>query len=846
MRRAIRRAAFLALGILLVLSLGVAGFAGYSVRRGFPQTSGAVYLPGLESSVEIFRDRFGIPQVYAATQHDLFFAQGYLHAQDRFWQMDFWRHIGSGRLGEMFGESQLETDRFLRTLGWNRIVRQELAEMDEDSLAMLTAYTEGVNAYLADHRGSALGLEYAVLPLVNPAYQPEPWQPAHTLTWAKAMAWDLRGNMDEEIERLVLLKSLSVEQLSDLYPAYPADHPVIVAGGEQVSASEAVELAWANGWQAAALPVSVHLLQGLQAQIEGLENLIGPSGLGIGSNSWVISGRLTSTGKPFLANDPHLSAQLPSIWYEIGLHCQPKGVDCPYEVTGFSFAGSPGIILGHNDRIAWGFTNAGPDVMDLFIEKVNPDNPNQYEVNGRWVDMQLVQETLQVAGREPVSLTVRYTRHGPLITDSYFAEDFGEQAGIGLPKPFAMALRWTALEPNFTFRAIWRFNRAQNWQEFRAAAAEFAVPAQNLVYADVAGNIGYQMPGNIPIRANGASGALPVPGWTDDNEWTSYIPFQELPAAYNPAKGYIVTANNAVVGPGYPHLITQDWDFGYRAQRLVDLIERAPGRVDSAYIQQMQGDNLNLNAATLAPVFGQLQLADQDLDRARALLVQWDGQQSMDSSQAALFEACWRHLLADTFQDDLPQDYWPSGSSRWFEVISHLAQQPDSPWWDNRSTPARENRDQIFAQALEEALIELQQALGQDPARWAWGDLHTLMLRNGAFGTDASPAFIRALFNRGPYRTAGGASIVNATSWDATQGYQVQTLPSMRMIVDLSNLADSLAIHTSGESGHPFHPNYVDMTDLWRQIAYHPQLWTRSQVEANAHALLQLFPQKPR
>lgn len=835
MSRTLGRIFLVLVGVMVLVFVLFALFGYYTVRRSFPKVSGEVQLDGLDGHVDIFRDEFGIPHIYASTSHDLFFAQGYVHAQDRFWQMDFWRHIGSGRLSEMFGESQLDTDKFLRTMGWARVVEEELAVLDPVSIAILDAYAEGVNAYMADHQGSSLSLEYAVLKLLNPGYVPEPWQPLHSLTWAKAMAWDLGGNIDGEIERANLLKVLTPEQLAEIVPPYPPNHPFIIPNLDVESDNHVTKSKNLN------IDLGT-ILANITVMNARLDSLLGPRGLGIGSNSWAISGELTSTGEPLLANDPHLGVQMPSIWYEIGLHCAPQGEACPYNLTGFSFAGDPGVIIGHNDRIAWGFTNLGPDVQDLYIERINPDNPNQYEVNGEWVDMILVNETIQVAGGDPIEITVRYTRHGPIISDTYsILEGFTDTAGVELPPRYAISLRWTALEVAQTFPAIWKINLAGNWDEFRQAASTFDVPSQNLLYADVDGNIGYQSPGKIPVRANG-DGTLPVPGWTDEFEWQGYIPFEELPRAYNPPEGYIVTANNAVVDSDFPYMIATTWAYGYRAQRIVDMIEGAPGPIDILYIQKMQGDNRDMNAENLVPHLMALPLSDTRLEAARNMLQDWDFQADMDSAPAALFEVFWKHLLAATFHDDLPEDSWPGGGTRWFEVMRSLVEKPHSPWWDDRSTPqAVETRDDIFLQAFIAALDELKEEWGENPDGWTWGDLHTVTFRNPSLG-ESGVGPIEAIFNRGPYRTAGGTSIVNATGWDASESYEVGGVPSHRMIVDLSNISNSLSMHTTGQSGHAFHSHYIDMADLWREIQYHPMLWERGDVEAGVEGYLKLVP----
>lgn len=824
------------LSVLLILAVIGAGLGVITVRRSFPVVDGNLQVAGLVAPVDIYRDAAGIPQINAANQHDLFFAQGFVHAQDRFWQMDFWRHLSAGRLAEMFGEGQVETDLALRTLGWRRVAQQELDVADARTRAILEAYAAGVNAYLAERQGSELSLEYAILGVLSPDYSPEPWQALDSMTWAKVMAWDLGGNMDDEIEKAIFLQSLTAEQVAELTPGYPADGPRIVTHLQNARTSadmNASDLSLAGMIQPA--------LYEITSKLEKVPSMLGERGVGLGSNSWAINGKRSATGLPILANDPHLGVQMPSIWYEIGMHCAPVSAECPFEVTGFSFAGAPGVIIGHNARIAWGFTNVGPDVQDLFIEKINPDNPDQYEVNGVWQDMILVEESIRVAVGEEVPLKVRYTRNGPIISETYgLLEEFNERSGIELPQNYALSLRWTALDTGNPFPAVLLFNQAQNWEEFRAAARDFVAPAQNLLYADVDGNIGYQMPGNIPIRAQG-DGTIPVPGWTDEFQWRGYIPFDELPFTLNPPEGYIVTANNAVVGEEYPYLITSTWDYGYRAQRIIELIETAAGPLSLEDMQSFQADNKNLNAEYLVPILLAVPLNNNRLEAGRALLKDWDFQDHMDSAPAGLFAAFWKHLLTRTFADELPEDYLPDGNSRWIMVFQQLAMKPDSPWWDDQTTPAVEQRNDIFVAALEAAIDELEGTLGKDPQSWRWGQMHTVLFQNASLGKSGI-ALIEALFNRGPFETSGGASIINATGWKANKGYTVTSLPSMRMLIDLGNLDNSLTIHTTGESGHAFHPNYIDMADDWRMIRYHAMLWSQAQVEAGATHRLQLLP----
>lgn len=838
--------------LIVVLLFGAGGtyyFKSYLPNtvapKSFPQVDGEIQLDGLDGPVDIYRDNMGVPHIYATTSHDLFFAQGFVHAQDRFWQMDFWRHVGSGTISEMFS-SEVETDAFLRTLGWRLTAEQEWEQLPAPLKDQLTAYSAGVNAYLKDHEATALSLEYTILGLLSPDYKIEPWTPVNSLTWGKAMAWDLRGNMSEEIERAALLKKLTPKQVSALFPPYPQDHPVIVnkvGNGDSASAPT----------QPIAFNIPAETLAALDHKTSLLDLALGPVGDGIGSNSWVVDGSRTTTGLPLFANDPHLSIQMPSIWYQAHLECKPITEECPYNVAGFTFAGVPGVIIGHNDRIAWGFTNLGPDVMDLYIERVNPENPNQYEVNGEWVDFETRKETIKVAGGDPVEITVRLTRHGPVISETYGPlknentnndpkfVPFKERVGIELPEQYVIALKWTALSPSTPFEAVWGFNRARNWEDFREAATHFHVPAQNLLYADVDGNIGYQMPGDIPIRANG-DGTIPVPGWTDEYEWTSFIPFEELPFTFNPTEGYIVTANNQVSPSNYPYLITQDWNYGFRAQRIVDMIENAPGKIDLTYMQKIQGDSFDTNGPVFVPLLTQINFESATANQAAALdlLKNWDFEARADSAAAAVFEAFWRYLLQNTCDDDLPELYWPGGGSRYGEFMRNLS--VDSGWWDDKTTPdVVETREDILRKSFENGVAELEKVLGNEPSKWNWGGLHTATFRNGTLGESGIPP-IEALFNRGPFPTSGGSSIVNATAWDAVEGYQVTDVPSMRMIVDLSNLNNSLTVHTTGQSGHAYHPHYYDMSKLWADVKYYSMMWDQNEIMAQAEAHLVMKP----
>jgi penicillin amidase len=821
----------IAIGVgLVVLAL----FLVWSTRRPFPTASGEIVIEGLDAEVQIVRDEYGVPHIYATSAHDLFFAQGYVHAQDRFWQMDTWRHIGTGQLASMFGSEQVETDAFLRTMGWEELAADQYQKATSEGREALDGYAAGVNAYIGDRSPAELGFEYSVLELVNHDYTPEPWTVVDSIVWGKVMAWDLRGNMDSEIARALLLDDFTTEEVSLLYPAYPEDHPVIVGNSEPRVSGAGLN------------PTPVNALQTIGNTLYNIalaDGVTGGGGVGIGSNSWVISPQRSGTGSAILANDPHLGIRMPSIWYQASLHCAPKTDECPLDVTGFSFAGMPGIIIGHNDQIAWGFTNLGPDVMDLYIERVNPNNQFQYEVNGQWVDMEVRTETIIVAGGDPEEVTVRATRHGPIISDDYeILEDFTDDSGMPLPDDYAVALRWTALDesPAIVDAAL-GLNLAQNFEQFRDALRLFEVPAQNIIYADVDGNIGYQAPGKIPIREKW-DGRLPVSGWTDEYEWAGYIPFDELPSVLNPPEGYIATANNPVVDDSYPHLITTDWNYGDRAYRIVEMIE-ADTVIDLDDVAAMQFDSHNRHAGRLVPWLLDVNLSGEDATavRAQELLAEWDLSNDVDSAGAAVFEAVWSNLLRLTFHDDLLEDLWPAGGSRWSLAVEGILAFPNLRFWDDRATAEVETRDDILKAAFLAGVAGVEDLLGGSPDDWEWGALHGAVFRNETLG-ESGVGLIEGRFNRGPYPVGGGTDIVNAVGYYADEGYEVTWVPSMRMIVDLGDLENSVAIHTTGQSGHAYSSHYQDMLEPWASGAYLPMLWDRESVQAGADGTLILFP----
>ncbi len=818
--RALRWSAWVGVALALVLVVAVVTVVVF-VRRPVPVTDGRLELAGLDAPVEVIRDDFGIAQIYADTDADLMRAQGFVAAQDRFFEMDVRRHVTAGRLAELFGEDALETDKYIRTMGWRRIAEQELALLDSETRDALAAYAEGVNAYLEQNGTTELAVEYTILGLSGLDYEPEPWEPADSLAWLKAMAWDLRGNMDDEIARVMASLDHTPEEIADLYPDYDADaHPPIVGTGgvvDEVFEQNATGNSTRNPRRPAYGPATVKALADLRDGLARMPELLGRGG-GIGSNSWVVDGEHSSTGQPMLANDPHLGVSQPGIWMQAGLHCREPSADCTLDVSGFTFAGVPGVIIGHNADIAWGFTNLGPDVTDLYLERIEG---NTWIQDGEAKPLVRRSETIEVRGGEDFTLRIRSTAHGPLLSDvSAELSTVGANAPTDRPRErgngYAVALQWTALQPGTTADAILALNRAGDWAGFRAAASDFAVPAQNLVYADRDGHIGYQAPGRVPIRKSGNTGAMPAEGWRSANDWTGdFIAFDALPNVLDPEEGLIVTANQAVVDEQYPYFLTDDWDRGFRSTRIRQLLE-SEGELSVEEMARLQLDTTNPMAATLVPYL----LDIEDLPSAyyrdgQRLLAQWDFSQPADSAAAAYYNVVWSNLLRLTFHDELREGVWPDGGDRWFAVVTELLRDPAGPWWDDAQTEdVAESRDDILRRAMLDARDELTKRQALDADDWTWGHLHQLDLHHPTLG-ESGIAPIERLFNRDDHGVGGGSSIVDATSWDASQGYAVTAAPSMRMVVSLADLDRSRYINLTGVSGHPGSSHYDDQTELY-------------------------------
>ncbi len=790
------------IGAVLALAVAVVGGGGYLWLLGsLPIVSGAITVAGLSAPVEIIRDRYGIPHIYADSATDAAFALGFVHAQDRLWQMEMSRRIGAGRLSELFGETSLGTDKFLRTLGVYRVAEANLANLAADTRAVLEAYAGGVNALIESHQGP-LPPEFLIL-----RHRPEPWRPADSVVWVKMMAYDLSGNWRNELLRARMSRRLTAEQIAEAFPPYPGDAPVT-------------------------LPEFAGLYRGLPlAEIQSAAPAA-PAAAN-GSNNWVVAGARTVGGKPLLANDPHLGLTVPAVWYFAHLDIAGKGV------IGATLPGVPSIVLGRTDRIAWGFTNTGPDIQDLYVEKIDPENPANYLTPNGSEAFETRTEVISIKDAEPVELVVRATRHGPVISDV-----LDRTAGVPAAET-VLAMAWTALrDDDRTVQAGLKLMAAEDWDGFVAALRDFHVPQQNIVYADVDGNIGFYAPARVPIRKpeNAARGMMPVPGWEAGNDWAGWIPFDELPHAFNPAGGVVATANNKIVPEGYRYHLTNEWHPPYRVARIAELLaEREVHSVAS--FKAIQADVRSAMAREMLPLLLTTQATSIVGKIALRRLAAWDGTMAGGRVEPTIFVAWMRELNRLLFADELGELFDQFWAYRPIFVANVLSDhQGQGRWCDDVDTATVESCRTVLAQSLERALADLERRYGGDSDEWRWDRVHVALSEHRPF---SKLPLLRELFElQVPF--PGGQYTINRASnrlASARDPFATVHGPSMRAIYDLAKPDSSVFIHSTGQSGNPLSPLYTNFKDLWAGVDYVPMTMRRADIERDALGTLVLKPE---
>jgi len=810
-------ALFTILSLLVVTSLIGFGW----LRSSLPDLDGTVTLSGIDAPVTIARDSYGIPHISADSDADMFFGLGYAHAQDRLWQMEVNRRLGAGRLAEVIGEPGVGFDKYFRTLGFAVRAASAWDNLDAETRHLMQTYADGVNAYLAEHRG-AWPPEFVLT-----GTTPEPWSPLDTLVWQKMMWLSLSGNMRHELARARLATQLTPEQIMSIYPTYPGD----------------VE---------APFPELDTLYAGT------LETLMAVTGgepeATIGSNNWVIDGSRTKSGMPLLANDPHLGLSTPSIWYLVRLHNRTKDTN----LVGVGFPGSPSIILGRNDKIAWGFTNTASDVQDIFIEKLVNDG-QQYLTPDGPADFVTRPELIKVSGGDDILMTVRETRHGPVMSDLADPDDNDNEF---LRDGHVLALQWTALmDEDPAVKGILALTRSDNFDAFKAAGTLYYGPEQNMVYADTDGNIGYYAPALVPVRRpdNEIMGRLPSPGWLAKYDWQGFLPFEDLPTRFNPDGGMIATANEKIVGDDYPHFLTRDWSLPYRGNRIraeLDAVEKHDVESFAALHYDTTSDMARELVAALLP----------HLDKESAgyrYLSEWQGQMDKNRAEPLIFHTWMRHyqeaLMADEL-GDLYDDFRRLRPRLISSTLRHAATadgttgDADTPyytmptigkdaamaWCDNITTnDVTESCADLAVQAMETTFEDLTEKHGTEAYLWKWGDEHILTQSHRPF---SQIPVIKDYFELTAPASGSVHTInVSGVSQNENSRHASGFGASYRGIFDMDDLEKSIYVQPTGQSGNPFSRHFDDLFPLWLKGEY-VTIPTTEAVPADAAHILRLEP----
>jgi len=771
---------------LLIVAVAGFFFLHHLVTKSFSLTGGSITIAGLHGDVDVYRDPYGVPHIDAQDEHDLMMAVGYVHAQDRLWQMDLMRRAGEGRLAEVMGDSAVALDRLFRTIDLRGVAEKIKEHLHPESRRILEDYAAGVNAFIATQRGS-LPIEFDML-----NYAPEPWRIEHSILMARLMAWELNLAWWTDLTYGEIAAKVPIEKLQEIFPTFPDSVPVTVPSSVMKRALVEAE--------------------GMLDAGEKYRNFFGLGPLSAGSNGWVVDSSKSISGKPILANDPHLGMPAPSRWYE--MHVTTPG----WNAAGVSIPGVPLLVIGRNTHLAWGLTNAMIDDADFYIEKPDSAKPGYYVFKNSSLPFEEREETIYIGSRDSIIMTVRSTRHGPIINDVHPGTKEFHRESKHDP---LIAMQWTGFEVSDEIDAFYRMNRAVNHSEFESALREYTVPGQSVVYADQEGNIAYWTAGRIPIRGK-QNAMLPLPGWTGDAEWQGFVPFDELPKLFNPPDGIIACANQKIADRSFPYYISTLWEPPSRIQRIRQLLTSAD-KFSAGDFKQFQQDVYSTYArdvtGEILHSYDGAQQTDQPVSTAIEYLRNWDFRFTESDIATTIFNGFFVRFLHNTFEDEMGPDVF----SRFvffgaipYRVSSQLLAADSSLWFDDGRTPVRETKNDIIKKSLSEAVTELQATLGTNTKTWQWGALHTVTF-NHPFGKRKP---LDRVFNIGPFAIGGGGTSINKSEFRFMTPYAVAVGPSMRQVVDLADSLSSSLIITSGQSGQPLHKHYDDQTPLWLNGGY--------------------------
>jgi penicillin amidase len=792
-----RRLASIAAAVL-ALAMGGIGVVLWLAWASLPQLDGERAIAGLEAPVTISRDALGIPLIEAASERDAAMALGFVHAQDRLWQMEMSRRIGAGRLAEVLGEPGLPADRFMRTLGLYRAAEAALGHLSPTAIERLEAYALGVNAVIED-RSRPLPPEFLLL-----RHRPEPWRPADSLVLIKTMALSLVEGWRRELTRASVAGVVPPASLDDLWPPARPDTVTTIAGYDAVepSARDQASLRPPALGEPSAVPAIAGLARSLLRELpDGAES-------GLGSNIWAVAGRHTATGAGLLANDPHLGTGTPAHWYLVAIRT-PAG-----SVQGATLPALPVVVIGRNAHIAWGFTNTAADTEDLFIERLDPDDPDRYLTPEGSEPFATREEVIAVNGGEPVTVEVRETRHGPVLSDILPAA--AGAAGDG----HVLALAWTALLPeDRTIEAGVALARATDWASFNAAIDHFTAPTQNAFYADRHGRIGVRLAGRLPDRRR-ANGDLPAPGWTGAHDWAGLLPTAVAPRSIDPLPGFLLNANNRLVGPAFPYHLTDHWNDDLRARRIEAVLAASTdggGQLDVEAMRRLQADRLSMLARDFLPLLEAVPPADRREAEILAGLAAWDGSSRADRPEPLIFQAWYRALVEHVLADDLGAAFADYRGIR-SDAMRHIIESAPA-WCDDRgSAGVVESCADMADAALATALDRLDRRYGGRWRQWRWGAASRVHMAHQPL--DAVWG-LRRLFSLAA-EGGGDAGTVDVARYAAAAPYTTVAAASLRLVADLAEPATLHAILPSGQSGHPLSRHFADQKEMWRHGRLHP------------------------
>ena len=798
---------FALIGLLLLLA---AALGLWYARQTLPQMDGQLPLAGLQAPVKVQRDASDVTHILASQPSDAWRALGYVHAQERGWQLAFNRAVMRGTLSEVLGPATLETDKLMRTLGLHQVARRQYAKLPPDAKAAVDAYAAGINAFFA-HSEQLRTPEFLLLG-VDPQVEAADgrwWEPVDSVAWSLMMALDLGGNWGNEFARLSALKVLDTRALWELFPPYPGEAPAATADLAKLYQDLGVYRQAPSATSSTQAPAAAGWREQIALDLQRWTETFGHHE-GKGSNNWVVAGSRTKSGQPLLANDPHLGLSAPAIWYFARLQAPDadgvKGMD----VIGATLPGTPFVVLGHTAGVAWGFTNTGPDVQDLYLEQINPAKLGEYRVPSAgaepaWAPFEVRAETIRVKGQAEVTHLVRSTRHGPVLSDAQAVH--GQVIDT---TRYVLALRWTALDEDDSVVAAMASNRAQTVDELLQAFSTFRAPMQSVVMADRSGRIAYKAAGRVPLRApeNDIRGVAPAPGWEPRYDWTGWLPYADTPQD-DGARGWIATANQRVHGPDYPHFLTQDWTVPYRQQRIETLLQGTP-RHDAASMSAIQGDVHAEATLRLLPFLLKAPSEHPLAGAARASFDGFTGEMLAGSPAPLIFSAWVDEFTRGVVGQRLGRERFEAmyGKRNFRSAVEGFLES------DNRDWCGVQGCSHAAGEALGRALDKLSAKYGSDPAAWRWGEAHP------AVSVHRPLSNVKPLSRLFEVRVPSGGDpfTVNVGQYQMDKGgepFANRHAASLRAIYDLADLDQSLFVYQTGQSGNVFSSRYRDMSVAW-------------------------------